>query len=104
MPNTDPQAVVLVEGVSDQFALGGGGPRSADLEKCGFFVCSADLEDELILAVGAEQVVRIIEAEGGLRSFRTMQRQLAQRDRSLHEQLHRVFATRSGWKQRYAQL
>jgi hypothetical protein len=80
------------------------GPATADLEKLGFFVCSADLEDELIRAVGADQVLRIIDTEGELRSFRTMQRQPAHRDRSLHEQLHRVLGARSGWKQRYARL
>ncbi len=55
----------------------GFGPASsrADMEALGFFACVADLEDELIRAVGASAVERIMEAEGDLRSFRIMQRQ-----------------------------
>ena len=55
----------------------------ADLAALGFFVCSADLEDELIRALGPEEVERIVETAGELRSFRTLQRQPAKRDRSL---------------------
>jgi hypothetical protein len=80
------------------------GPARAGLAEAGFFVCDADLEDELIRAVGAEEVVQIVEAEGELRSFQTMQRQLAQRERSLHDQLHRMLGARSGHKERYAEL
>src|SRR5690242_19026937 len=36
-------------------------------------VCDPDLEGELIRALGPERVVRIIEAEGELASFRTLQ-------------------------------
>ena len=74
------------------------------LEALGFFMCSADLEDELIRAVGAEEVEGIVEAEGELASFRRLQRQLAQRDRSLHDQLRRLMGGRSGNKYRYARL
>jgi len=76
----------------------------AGLEALGFFMCCADLEDELIRAVGAEEVQRIVEAEGELTSFRRLQRQLAQRDRSLHDQLRRLMGGRSGNKYRYARL
>jgi hypothetical protein len=31
-----------------------------------FFGCTPDLEDELIRAIGAEQVERLVEAEGGI--------------------------------------
>jgi hypothetical protein len=75
-----------------------------DMEALGFFVCSADLEDELIRALGAEQVLRIVESEGELRSFRTLQQQPAQRGRSLHDQLRRLMGGRSGGKHRYARL
>jgi hypothetical protein len=34
------------------------------MERHGFFVCTLDLEDELIRALGIEAVERIIEAEG----------------------------------------
>jgi hypothetical protein len=76
----------------------------ADLAALGFFVCSADLEDELIRALGPEDVERIVETAGELRSFRTLQRQPAQRDRSLHDQLRQLMGGRSGHKQRYARL
>jgi hypothetical protein len=67
-------------------------------------VCSADLEDELIRALGPAAVEQIIEAEGELRSLRTFQRQPAQRTRSPQQQLHRFMGTRSGRKSRYAGL
>lgn len=70
----------------------------------GFFVCEADLEDELIRAVGAEGVERIVEAVGGIKSFRTLQKQPALRERSLHDQLRRLMGGRSGNKDRYARL
>lgn len=77
--------------------------RSA-LEQLGFHSCSADLEDELIRALGPAAVVELVEAEGELRSFRTLQRQPAQRERSLHDQLRRLMGGRSGGKERYAAL
>jgi len=80
------------------------GPPPDGLEEYGFFGCSADLEDELIRAIGAEQVERIVEAEGEIVSFRRLQRQPAQRERSLHDQLRRLMGGRSGGKYRYAQL
>lgn len=72
------------------------------LEAWGFFGCSADLEDELIRALGPQAVEELVADEGELRSFRTLQRQPAQRGRSLHEQLHRLMSGRSGGKERYA--
>jgi hypothetical protein len=77
-------------------------PGPEGLEALGFFGCTADLEDELIRALGPGEVERLVEAEGGLRSFRTLQRQPAQRERSLHDQLRRLMGGRSGGKERYA--
>jgi hypothetical protein len=74
------------------------------LEALGFFVCEPDLEDELIRALGAEQVEGIVEAEGEIVSFRRLQRQPAQRERSLHDQLRRLMGGRSGGKFRYDRL
>src|SRR2546423_3341537 len=54
----------------------------ADIEHLGFFVCTADLEDELIRALGAASVETGLEANGDLRSFRTLQKQPAWRGRS----------------------
>lgn len=73
----------------------------AALEALGFFGCSADLEDELIRALGPAEVEQLVEAEGELRSFRTLQQQPAQRERSLHDQLRRLMSARSGNKERY---
>jgi hypothetical protein len=82
----------------------GPGPATEDLEELGFFVCRADLEDELIRAVGAEEVLRIVAAEGEQRSFRTLQRQPAMRDKTLLHQLRRMMGGRSGGKERWARL
>jgi hypothetical protein len=76
----------------------------AAMEAAGFFVCTLDLEDELIRALGTEAVERIIEAEGELRSLRTLQRQPAQRGQSTQDQLRRFMSGRSGNKHRYARL
>src|SRR3712207_9560346 len=48
-----------------------------DLEARGFFVCVADLEDELIRALGFERMERLITEAGDLRSWRILQRQPA---------------------------
>ena len=77
-------------------------PGRGELEALGFYACSPDLEDELIRALGPRAVERIVEARGELRSFRTLQRQPAQRARSLHDQLRRLMSGRSGGKERYA--
>jgi hypothetical protein len=75
---------------------------SAQLEQLGFYACSPDLEDELIRALGPSVVEEIVAAAGELRSFRRLQRQPAQRSRSLHDQLRRLMGGRSGGKERYA--
>jgi len=82
----------------------GAGESRAALEALGFFVCTLDLEDELIRALGIDAVERIIEAEGELKSLRTLQRQPAQRGRSAQDQLRRFMSGRSGNKHRYAPL
>lgn len=76
----------------------------ASTEAIGFFVCDADLEDELIRAVGAARVEAVFEAEGELESFRRFQSQPAQRGRSLQPQLRRFMGTRAGRKIRYGRL
>jgi hypothetical protein len=65
----------------------------AELEPAGFYVCDADLEDELIRSLGPTRVERIIEAEGELGRFRTFQNQ---------PQLRRFMGTRGGRKIQYA--
>ncbi|RAN74093.1 hypothetical protein B5P43_30285 [Bacillus sp. SRB_336] len=79
------------------------GPCSnrADLRRHGFFVCVADLEDELIRALGAAAVERIVDARGDLRSFRLFQNQPDQRERAVERQLRRFMGTHSGRKISY---
>jgi hypothetical protein len=74
----------------------------AEMERLGFFVCVADLEDELIRSLGAVAVERVIEAQGDLESFRIFQKQPAWRERTDREQLRRFLGTRGGRKIRSA--
>lgn len=75
-----------------------------DMEMLGFFVCEADLEEELIRAVGVAGVEEVIEAAGELGSFRRLQAQPAQRNRPVEAQLHRFMGSQSGRKTHYARL
>lgn len=68
------------------------------------FVCDPDLEGELIRALGIPAVEAVIESQGELESFRRLQRQPAQRGRSVEAHLARFFGGRSGNKLRYARL
>ena len=76
----------------------------ADMERLGFYVCVADLEDELIRCLGAAAVEQVVEAQGELGSFRTFQRQPAWRAQASQQQLRRFIGTHSGRKIRYARL
>jgi hypothetical protein len=76
----------------------------AEMESLGFYVCVADLEDELIRCLGAAAVERVVDAQGELGSFRTFQKQPAQQGRSIQQQLRRFMGTRGGRKIRYARL
>jgi hypothetical protein len=75
-----------------------------DMEALGFYACDVDLEDELIRALGPSEVEAVIAAEGELRMFRTLQKQAAQRDRTVEQQLRRFMGSKSGRKFRYARL
>jgi len=74
------------------------------MERLGFYVCVQDLEDELIRALGAAGVERIVEAQGDLRAFRTLQKQPEWRGRPAEEQLHRFLGSGGRRKIRYARL
>ncbi|MGV9707596.1 TOPRIM nucleotidyl transferase/hydrolase domain-containing protein [Streptomyces sp. NPDC003483] len=69
-----------------------------------FFVCAADLEDELIRALGTPRTEEIIEAEGDFRAWRTFLRQPAQHGRPRRQQLRRFLGTKRGRKIRYGCL
>jgi hypothetical protein len=82
----------------------GSGLTRADMEALGFFVCVEDLEDELIRCVGAAEIERILDAEGDLRSFRTLQKQPAWQQRPTEEQLRRFMGSGGSRKLKYARL
>ena len=73
----------------------GSGLSRADMERLGFHVCVEDLEDELIHALGAEAVLKVIEARGEIGAFRTLQKQPAWRGRPIEQQLRRFLGNRS---------
>lgn len=76
----------------------------ADLERLGFYVCEADLEDELIRALGAARVEEAVDAQGELNAFRTLQKQPEWRGRPVEEQLRRFMGSGGSRKIRYARL
>jgi len=76
----------------------------AAMERLGFYVCVADLEDELIRALGAASVERVVDAQGDLGPFRTLQKQPEWRGRPLDEQLRRFMGSGGRRKIRYARL
>jgi hypothetical protein len=76
----------------------------AELERLGFYVCDADLEDELIRALGAAKVEQVIDAQGDLGRFRTLQKQPEWRGRPAEEQLRRFMGSGGRRKIRYARL
>ena len=69
-----------------------------------YFVCVADLEDELIRALGTGRVEDLVEAEGESGPFLTFTRQPAHRDTARDQQLRRFMGTRSGRKICYGHL
>jgi hypothetical protein len=80
-------------------ALEAGGPA-----RLGFYGCSADLEDELIRALGVEAVEAVIAEAGEAQSLRLLTRMPAQRGWSRVALLRRFLGSQSGRKARYAGL
>jgi hypothetical protein len=76
----------------------------AEMERLGFYVCVEDLEDELIRSLGADRVQLIVEAQGDLESFRTLQKQPAWRGQTTEAQLRRFMGSGGSRKIRYARL
>jgi hypothetical protein len=76
----------------------------ADMEALGFYVCVADLEDELIRALGPAAVEDILAANGDLAAFRTLQKQAPWEGRPPEEQLRRFMGSGGRRKIRYARL
>ena len=76
----------------------------SNLEELGFYVCDADLEDELIRALGAPAVEELLQANGDLHRFRTLQQMPAWRGRATEEQLRRFMGSGGRRKFRYARI
>jgi hypothetical protein len=74
------------------------------MERLGFYVCVADLEDELIRAIGPASVEAVLDSQGDLGSFRTFQRQPAWRGQTVEAQLRRFMGSADRRKIRYARL
>ena len=78
--------------------------RREDMERLGFYVCVADLEEELIRALGVAAVERVVEAHGDLGSFRTLQKQPQWQGRTPEDQLRRFMGSGARRKIRYARF
>jgi hypothetical protein len=76
----------------------------AEMERLGFYVCVADLEDELIRAHGAASVEEVVDAQGDLGPFRTFQKQPEWRGQPTEAQLRRFMGSGGRRKIRYARL
>src|SRR5262249_13711764 len=68
---------------------------STSMERLGFYVCRADLEDELIRALGADRVEGVLQQLGALDPFRTFQKQPQWQGRPVDDQLRRFIGTAS---------
>ncbi|MFJ4483491.1 TOPRIM nucleotidyl transferase/hydrolase domain-containing protein [Streptomyces longwoodensis] len=68
------------------------------------FVCAADLEDELIRALGVPRVCALVRAQGEERPLQTFLHQPAQQGRPAPEQLRRFLGTKSGRKIHYGRV
>ena len=75
-----------------------------EMEQLGFYACVADLEDELIRALGAAAVEQVVDAQGDLGPFRTLQKQPAWQGRPIEEQLRRFMGSGASRKIRYGRL
>ncbi|GAB3716999.1 hypothetical protein GCM10028793_54560 [Nocardiopsis oceani] len=76
----------------------------SELEPQGFHVCVADLEDELIRALGIQGVEQVVADQDESRALHTFRNQPAQRGRPDDQQLRRFLGTTSGRKIRYGRL
>lgn len=80
------------------------GLERAGVARQEFFVCAADLEDELIRALGVTRVEELVRAEGDLRPLQTFLSQPAQRDRAPQQRLRRFLGTKKGRKIHYGRV
>ena len=76
----------------------------SQMEALGFYVCDADLEDELIRAVGVDRVLSVVAAQDDMEAFRTFQHQHAWQKQGGEAQLRRWLGAKTLRKFRYATL
>ena len=86
-------------------AAGLGSPQNrTEMEQLGFFVCVEDLEAELIRASGRVAIETLLDSQGDLGSFRTLQKQPVWRQEAFEAQMHRWLRAGSRRNLRYARL
>ena len=74
------------------------------MESLGFYICDADLEDELIRSLGVDAVLEVIAGQGDLWRFRIFQRQPEWKEQGNEAQLRRWLGTTARRKNSYAKL
>jgi hypothetical protein len=84
----------------------GFGPNltKSDMETIGFYICDADLEDELIRCLGVNTMLEVIAAQGDLGRFHVFRRQPEWKAQSSQAQLRRWLGTTAHRKISYARL
>ncbi len=80
------------------------GFERADAEPHGFFTCAADLEDELVRALGVARVAQLVQEQGESRALQTFLQQPAQQGRTPQQQFRRFLGTKSGRKIHYGRV
>ena len=78
--------------------------KRTGMEELGFFACVKDLEDELIRASGRSGIETVLDSQGDLGSFRTLQKQSQWRDQPFDAQMHRWLRAGARRNLRYARL
>lgn len=78
--------------------------ESADPGESGFFRCEADLEDELIRALGLARALAVVAEADEMRSFQLLSQMPAQAGWSRRAVLRRFLGSQGGRKARYARL
>jgi hypothetical protein len=86
-------------------SAGIGSPSTrAEMQRLGFYVCIEDLEDELIRAIGTARAEAILDSQGDLGPFRTLQRQPGWRGQATDAQLRRFLGSGATRKLQYARV
>jgi hypothetical protein len=76
----------------------------SDMETIGFYICHADLEEELIRSLGVNTMLEVIASQGDLGRFHLFRRQPEWQEQSSQAQLRRWLGTTAHRKISYAPL